>query len=200
MCHLRCLTVFPKTRRFRRLRRPGSSRHRASPWAAPVPPTERAGLKGSVLCCLSVASPPLVAGATTDKRVLKIDGAFIPRVHCATACGGKVVRSTKGGGLWYRLTAMSIKCCLRQHPLWWLAPPPSPAKAGALWVLGSGGNLSLWQQRRENHTTGLRPEENKPTALAGDGNAPLLPPVGDVFPGGGDFSAPMHRDVYESRS
>ena len=32
-------------------------------------------------------------------------------------------------------------------------------KAGALWVLGSGGNLSLWQQRRENHTTGLRPEK-----------------------------------------
>ena len=38
--------VFPNTRGFRRLRRPGSSRHRASPWAAPVPPTERAGSKG----------------------------------------------------------------------------------------------------------------------------------------------------------
>ena len=38
--------VFPNTRGFRRLRRPGSSRHRASPWAAPVLPTERAGSKG----------------------------------------------------------------------------------------------------------------------------------------------------------
>ena len=98
-----------------------------------------------------------------------------------------------------------------------------PPIQGALWVLGNGVNLSLWQQWRENHITGLRPEENKPTALTGDGNAPLLPPVGDVFPresvsrdfqvavaplqitfachpGGGDFSAPMHRDVYESRS
>ena len=30
------------------LRRPGLSRHRASPWAAPVPPTERAGSEGSM--------------------------------------------------------------------------------------------------------------------------------------------------------
>ena len=41
----------------------------------------------------------------------------------------------------------------------------SPAKAGALWVLGGGVKLSLWQQRRENHTTGLRPEEDRQTAL-----------------------------------
>ena len=31
-----------------------------------------------------------------------------------------------------------------------------------LWVLGSGVNLSLWQQRRENHTTGLAPVEMHP--------------------------------------
>ena len=31
-----------------------------------------------------------------------------------------------------------------------------------LWVLGSGINLSLWQQRRENHTTGLAPVEMHP--------------------------------------
>jgi len=56
----------------------------------------------------------------------------------------------------------------------WRQPPPLvadattfPPQAGALWVLGGGVNLSLWQQRRENHTTGLRPEENKPTALSG---------------------------------
>ena len=38
-----CWTVFPNARGFRRLRRPDSSRRRAAPWAAPVPPTERAG-------------------------------------------------------------------------------------------------------------------------------------------------------------
>ena len=60
------------------------------------------------------------------------------------------------------------------------AVPPLVAGAtflpiqGALWVLGSGVNLSLWQQQRENHTTGLRSEENKPITLAGAGNAPLL--------------------------
>ena len=82
------------------------------------------------------------------------------------------------------------KCCLWQRPLWWLTPPPCPlgsvsldsqspigslqiqflchpAKVGALWMLGSGVKVSLWQQRRENHTTGLRPEENRQTALSG---------------------------------
>ena len=63
-------------------------------------------------------------------------------------------------------------------------PLPPPIQ-GALWVLGNSGNVSLWQQRRENHTTGLRPEENKPTALSGDRNAPLLPtappPEGEVL-------------------
>ena len=58
------MTVCPDARGFRRLRRPGSSRHRASPWAAPVLPTERAGSKGSYKCCLR-QRPPLVAGATT---------------------------------------------------------------------------------------------------------------------------------------
>ena len=69
------------------------------------------------------------------------------------------------------------------------AAPPLVAGAttfspiqGALWVLDSGVKVSLWQQRRENHTTGLRPEENRQTALTGDGNVPLLPPVGDVSP------------------
>ena len=111
--------------------------------------------------------------------------------------GGKVVRSTKGGGLWYRLTAMSINCCLS-------AAPPLVAGAttflpiqGALWVLGSGGNLSLWQQRRENHTTGFRPEENKPTALAGDGNAPLLPPAAASSPEG-EILAPLCIEMFMS--
>ena len=75
-------------------------------------------------------------------------------------------------------------------PLWWLAPPPlprweachwifgsrcspyksssfaTPASLEALWMLGSGGNLSLWQQRRENHTTGLRPRKCTPFGAA----------------------------------
>ena len=98
--------VFPNTRGFRRLRRPGSSRHRASPWAAPVLPTERAGSEESIVCCLRQRTP----------------------------FGG-----------W-------------RHHL-------SPAKAGALWVLGNGVKVSLWQQRRENRTTGLRPWKNRQTAL-----------------------------------
>ena len=57
------LNIFPDAIGFRRLRRPGSSRHRASPWAAPVPPTERAGSEG-VLYAACGNAPPLVAGAT----------------------------------------------------------------------------------------------------------------------------------------
>jgi hypothetical protein len=50
----------------------------------------------------------------------------------------------------------------RQRPLRWLAPPPFPLFRGALWVLGISDNWYLWQQRRENHTTGLRPLEMHP--------------------------------------
>ena len=64
--------------------------------------------------------------------------------------------------------------------------PCYPPIQGALWVLSNGGNLSLWQQRRENHTTGLRPEENRPTALTGDINAPLLV-LRTTSPGGGSL-------------
>ena len=83
---------------------------------------------------------------------------------------------------------MSINvACRQQSPFGGWRHHLPPAKAVGLWVLGSGGNLSLWQQLRENHITGLRPEENKPTALTGDENAPLLPPIGGVSPGGGDL-------------
>ena len=88
-----------------------------------------------------------------------------------------------------RVTGFSVAYRLPTNPV----PLPPPIQ-GALWVLSNGGNLSLWQQRSENHTTGLRPEENKPTALTGDGNAPLLPPVGDVFPGGGDLPSTQLLD------
>ena len=53
-----------------------------------------------------------------------------------------------------------------------------PPIQGALWVLGSGINLSLWQQRRENHTTGLRPWKCTPSAYG-------------TSPGGGGFSNAM---------
>ena len=65
-----------------------------------------------------------------------------------------------------------------------LATPPIQ---GALWVLGSDVNLSLWQQRRENHTTGLRPEENKQTSLRSRKCTPFgasAPP----FPRRGNFA------------
>ena len=68
----------------------------------------------------------------------------------------------------YRLTAYRWPTAPSRLPLVILSDSLChPAKAGALWVLGNGVNLSLWQQWRENHTTGLRPEENKPTALSG---------------------------------
>ena len=54
--------IFPKAGRFRRLWRPGLSRH-----GTPVPPAERAGSEGVIY-------------AAFGGRVLKIDGAFAPRV------------------------------------------------------------------------------------------------------------------------
>ena len=76
-----------------------------------------------------------------------MDGAFAPRVlRFDGPCGPKGCGIAAFGGDEY-------KCCLRQRPLWW--------------VLGNGGNVSLWQQRRENQTTGLCPGENKLTALSG---------------------------------
>ena len=84
-----------------------------------------------------------------------------------------------------RVTGFSVAYRLPTNPV----PLPPPIQ-GALWVLGNGVNLSLWQQWRENHTTGLRPEENKPTALTGAGNAPLFPLRG-ASPGGGSFSGAM---------
>ena len=55
-----------------------------APWAAQVPPTERAGSEGSYIESLR----------------------------------------WRGG----RPAGASIKCCLRQRPLWWLAPPPFPRR------------------------------------------------------------------------
>ena len=51
-----------------------------------------------------------------------------------------------------------------------------PPVQGALWVLGSGINLNLWQQRRENHTTGLAPVEMHPYSRYA-----VLPPEGEVL-------------------
>ena len=133
----------------------------------------------------------------------------------------------------------NINAAYRQHPLWWLTPPPCPLGSvsldsqtsgrisigrrlygqarrqrirpcvflcrirtyrlptnpvplpppiqGVLWVLGGGVKLSLWQQRSENHTTGLRPEENKQTSLRSRKCTPFgasAPP----FPRRGNFA------------
>ena len=48
---------------------------------------------------------------------------------------------------------------------------------GALWVLDILVNLRVEQQRKKNHTTGLRPWKCTPSAA-----------FGGVSPGGGDFS------------
>ena len=70
-----------------------------------------------------------------------------------------------------------------------------------LWMLGSGVKVSLWQQRRENHTTGLRPEENKPTALTGDGNTPLSPPAAVLLlKGSMSLDSQSSTTPYESSS
>ena len=135
------MTVCPKGKG---VQAPCGARVRAAiglaPWAAQVPPTERAGSEGSYIESLR----------------------------------------WRGG----RPAGASIKCCLRQHPPFggWRHHLPAHFVVG-LWVLGSGVNLSLWQQRRENHTTGLRPwKTNQPSC--GRGNAPLLPPIGGVSPEG----------------
>ena len=109
-------------------------------------------------------------------KVLKIDGAFAPKVlKFDTACGCE--------GCGGRPAGASINAACGRAPLWWLAPPPSPAKAVGLWMLGNGVKLSLWQQRSENHTTGLRPwKTNQPPC--GRGNAPLLPPAAASPPEG----------------
>ena len=84
------------------------------------------------------------------------------------------------------------KCCLRQRPpLVAGATTFPPAKAVGLWTLGSGVNLYLWQQWRENHTTGLHPEENRQTALRAWKCTPSAA-CGGVFPGGADSSGAMH--------
>ena len=126
------MTVFPDARGFRRLRRPGSSRH----WA------------------------DALDGSGSAREWLRLPGWF--------------------RGELYRIAALAMKAPCGRHinaACRQRAPLVAGATKGALWVLGNGDNLSLWQPRIENHTAGLRPEENKPTALTGDGNAPLLPPA-----------------------
>ena len=100
-----------------------------------------------------VGLPPAVGvlaripGRKGGGKILKMDGAFAPRVLRFDGPFGP-----KGCGI-AAFGGDEYKCCLRQRPLWR--------------VLGNGGNVSLWQQRRENQTTGLRRGENKPTALSG---------------------------------
>ena len=72
------------------------------------------------------------------------------------------------------------------------AAPPLVAGAttfapiqGALWVLGIADNLRVEQQRRENHTTGLRPWKCTPFGACGT-----------TSPGGGSFSGAMPCGTY----
>jgi hypothetical protein len=125
-----------------------------TPLAAPVPPAERAGSEGSVLCCLR-QRPLLVAGATT----------FAP----------------KGETTHYILrVADASSKCVRCAPLWeachWiLSRPRAPCESSSLatplkrwncgywavasiWVYGSRGEKTIQPGfARENKQTGLRP-------------------------------------------
>ena len=60
-----------------------------------------------------------------------------------------------------------------------------PPIQGALWVLDIADNLRVEQQRRENHTTGLRPWKCTPFGACGT-----------TSPGGGSFSGAMPCDTY----
>ena len=120
-----------------------------APWAAQVPPTERAGSKGSMYAACGSAP-------------------FGGWRHHLSPKGKHVTGFSVAYG--------SLRIQFPYHPL-----------KGALWVLGSDVNLSLWQQRRENHTTGLRPEENKQTSLRSRKCTPFgasAPP----FPRRGNFA------------
>ena len=149
-----------------------------APWAAQVPPTERAGSKGSYECCLRqrpfggwchhLSRWEACHWILRHRAGYLSEGAFMGRL------GANV------SGLAYSYAEYapcgSLRIQFPYHPL-----------KGALWVLGSDVNLSLWQQRRENHTTGLRPEENKQTSLRSRKCTPFgasAPP----FPRRGNFA------------
>ena len=107
------------------LRRPGSSRHRASPWAAPVPPTERAGSEGSYECCLR-QRPPLVAGATTFllKGSMSLDSQTSGRISIGRRLYGQARRQ--------RIWPCVFLCRIRTLQLPTNPVPLPPPKGGTM--------------------------------------------------------------------
>ena len=118
--------------------------------------------------------------------------------HRAGALGGSGSAHRAGWfrGELYRIAALARWApCGRQYKMLpvgsapfggWRHHLPAHFVVG-LWMLDSDVNLSLWQQRRENHTTGLRPEENKQTSLRSRKCTPFgasAPP----FPRRGNFA------------
>jgi hypothetical protein len=74
----------------------------------------------------------------------------------------------------------------RQLPLWWLAPPPFLPLRGGTMGAGQWRQFEFMTVTKKNHTTGLRPEENKPASLCSWKCTPI-PACGD-FPRRGKFA------------
>ena len=185
--------VFPDAREFRRLWRPGSIVRvlRTERW---VLPTERAGSEGVMYA--ACRQRPLwwlrhhLARWEACHWILRHRAGYLSEGAFMGRLGANV------SGLAYSYAeyapCSSLRIQFPCHPL-----------EGALWVLGSGVNLGLWQQRRENHTTSLRSWKCTPIPASRDfhlkvkrlttfcASLTLLQNVFAVHPGGGSFSGAM---------
>ena len=80
-----------------------------------------------------------------------------------------------------RVTGFSVTQGLPTNPV--PLPPLFRGHYGC-WAACQFEFMTVTERKPYNRAS---PEKDKPTALTGDGNAPLLSPVGDVFPGGADL-------------
>ena len=84
-----------------------------------------------------------------------------------------------------------------RRPLWWLTPPPSRPLRGGTMGTGQWRQLGFTAAVERKPYDRASPEENKQTALTGDGNAPLLPPAA-AFPPEGEILAPLCIEMFMS--
>ena len=99
-----------------------------------------------------LAPPPLPATRSGDKRKAPLNFSFPLEGKCHEVAKGctrvRMIMILRCCSM-HRLTSPDLHILCRMCTV-------------GLWVLGSGVNLSLWQQQRENHTTGLAPVEMHP--------------------------------------